>query len=95
MPVWSPWCKRQVAMKEYKVTDPIELYYGSVGLTEKQAELRRDKVRAIEGEPGMYAVLSTISFKAGEIIRIAPEKGLLTKLELVKPQARKEKTVDL
>ena len=88
-------------MLEYITTGIVRINGGTIGLSRQQAGVRRNQVRPVKGEAGVYDILAPIELKAGETIRLAdPDKGLRKDLvlspaekarqEAAEAQARKE-----
>ncbi len=74
-------------MKEYITTDRIKLFHGRIGMDDKQAARREHQVRKIPGSRDIFEIVSPVSFKRGEIIRLAdPDKLIRTKVELMKKE---------
>lgn len=70
---------------EYITTTTVELFDGEVGLSNKQARLRSNKLMKIRKD--VYQVLSKVQFKAGERISFSRlPKGLEQKLKKVKKE---------
>lgn len=53
-------------MRQYQTTSMIELHCGEIGLADHQSELRRSRVRRIDG--CRHEILQTIQIKAGEFV---------------------------
>ena len=53
-------------MKEYIVKKTLDLFNGSIGLTEQQAAPRAGKLK--KKRKGVYEIIAPIQFKVGEII---------------------------
>ena len=68
-------------MKEYICTEVVDLHTGRVGLTKTQAERRGRNLAPVKGQDGVYDVVSSVQFKAGETIRIKnPDKATLSRI---------------
>lgn len=69
-------------MLEYETTGIIRVNSGYIGLTRKQADARRPWIKPTP-ESGVYEVMGTLSFKAGETIGLEnPDKSLRDRLAL-------------
>jgi len=67
-------------MREYQTTGTIRVNGGYIGLDQRQAGARRNRVRRVAD--GVYEVLTPIELKAGETIRLAdPDKVTLMHLD--------------
>ena len=53
-------------MKEYIVKKTLDLFNGSIGLTEQQAAPRAGKLK--KKRKGVYEIIAPVQFKVGEII---------------------------
>lgn len=72
-------------MPKYKTTAIVDLFAGSVGLSDNQAARRSPHLKKVK--KGVYEITAPVQFKAGEIITLAkPDKITLAKLELFKPE---------
>ncbi len=86
---------RNFDMKEYITTDRIKLFHGRIGMDDKQAARREHQVRKIPGSKDIFEIVSPVSFKRGEIIRLAdPDKLIRTKVELTDPEKTGKKDPD-
>lgn len=74
-------------MKEYITTDQIKMFHGRVGLDDKQAARRINQVKKISANKDIFEIVSPVSFKRGEIIRLDdPDKLIRTKVKLIEPE---------
>lgn len=77
-------------MKEYICTETVDLHTGRVGLTKKQVDRRRHKLKPVKEGDGIYDVVSSVQFKAGESVRIQdPDKATLSRLNPTEPEPAK------
>jgi len=77
-------------MREYQTTGTIRVNGGYIGLDQRQAGARRNRVRRVA--EGVYEVLTPIELKAGETIRMEnPDKTALNHMVCLEPP---EKTPD-
>jgi hypothetical protein len=72
-------------MRAYRVTSPITLHTGVIGLSDRQAAGRANCLTL--WPDGLYTVTKPVQFKAGEVISLEPEavKGLGQFLAEVEP----------
>lgn len=78
-------------MQEYICTRVVDLHGGRIGLTKEQADPRSRNLRPVKGRKGVYEVVSSVQFKAGETIQMeSPDKAVLTKVEKTKDSAKPE-----
>jgi hypothetical protein len=74
-------------MRAYRVTSPITLHTGVIGLSDRQAAGRANCLTL--WPDGLYTVTRPVQFKAGEVISLEQEavKGLGQFLAAVEPEA--------
>jgi hypothetical protein len=77
-------------MRAYRVTSPITLHTGVIGLSDRQAAGRANCLTL--WPDGLYTVTMPVQFKAGEVISLEPEavKGLGQFLAEVEPDVAPE-----
>ena len=74
---------------EYITTNTVELFTGEIGLSEKQAAVRTDKLKRVR--KGLYEIIKPVQFKAGEKIKLSKlPKGLGYILEEAGAKAKAE-----
>ena len=74
------------AMKKYRVTKPLYVHSGKIGLTQEQADPRKPFLRNVKGS--VYEITDTIGFVSGEIIAL--ETLPLAMAESLEPAPKKD-----
>ena len=73
-------CDHDLIMKTYRTKAIVDLYRGTIGLTDVQAVTRVRNLRPVAD--GIYEIISPVQFKAGEAIRLGEvENTVLDRLE--------------
>ena len=80
-------------LKEYITTQIVRLAAGLIGLSDKQAVPRMDKLEKMK-KKGLFKILAPIEFKVGEVFNLDPDKTTLARVDLTEKGKKQEKAED-